>query len=328
MVRPGFTLTDADRDAIKSGVSCALLLEQHGYALDKRESTRACLKYRRAAGEIIIVNHEGRGWWDTGSQEKGDVFALARRLLPDTGFRQVCVALGGLVGVQPDGAVYVRERAAADETVEPPPARWARKRTLRRGSQVWDYLTRERCLPDWVVRRAITLDCVRDGYKAAWFAHRDPQGQVCGAELRGPDTHLCIKASTKTLFRFQPHAGTVTRLVVCEAAIDALSFAALDDDRTNGSLYTSTGGGLGPETIEALRTHLREMASLPDAILVIATDDDDAGDRYADTLCDLACDEGVEVMRRLPPDRAKDFNQTLKNRAALGVPTGDRNHAE
>ena len=35
-----------------------------GLAADRAESSRASLKYRRGEGEIVIVNHDGRGWWD------------------------------------------------------------------------------------------------------------------------------------------------------------------------------------------------------------------------------------------------------------------------
>ncbi|MBB2158116.1 DUF3991 domain-containing protein [Gluconacetobacter diazotrophicus] len=316
-----FELTENDRQKIISGVSCALILEREGYALDKADSTRNCLKYRRGKGEIIIVKFEGQGWWDPGFSQtdpagKGDVFSLLRRFRPGVWFRDLCVELGGLIGLEPEGAVFVREQTRA-VPAEAPAVRWAKKRILRRGTAVWSYLTRERCLPDWIVRRAITNGCIRDGYRAAWFAHHDANGQVCGAELRGPDTHLCISGSVKTLFRFKPGAAPqVRRLVVCEAAIDALSAAALDPGRTPDTLYVSTAGGMGAETIDALRAHLQAMRDLPGALLVVGTDDDEAGNRYADRLYDLAGEEGVDVDRLLPPDRSKDFNQTLKNLAA------------
>ena len=72
---------DAELDELRAGVSCAVLLERHPppWQLDKRESTRRCLKYRRGEGEIILVTHEGRGWWDPGSTAKGDVFSLVAR---------------------------------------------------------------------------------------------------------------------------------------------------------------------------------------------------------------------------------------------------------
>ena len=64
---------------MRQRVSCAALLEKAGFAVDAKESTRKAVKYRRGA-EIVIVNHEGRGWFDPLSDAKGDVFGLAEHL--------------------------------------------------------------------------------------------------------------------------------------------------------------------------------------------------------------------------------------------------------
>ena len=314
-----FELSDQDRQTIANGVSCATILEDHNFLLVKEKTTKRSLKYRNG-NEHIVVNHDGKGWWDPqrprGTPDSsGDVFALFRRLNPDMPWREVCAKLGALDGVVPKGAAYVAQKVARTDE-RSPAERWAERKSLYRGGKVWNYLTRERCLPEAIVRAAVAKGCLRDGYHAAWFAHTDEQGAVCGAELRGPDTHICLGGTVKTLFRFQPGSvQPVRRLVICEAAIDALSFAALDQAYVPGTLYASTAGGMGPETIAAIQTHLAAMKALPDAVLVVATDDDDAGNAFADTLYRLADDAGVDFTRRLPPDRAKDFNQTLKNRA-------------
>ncbi|MBE7209720.1 MAG: DUF3991 and TOPRIM domain-containing protein [Gluconacetobacter diazotrophicus] len=193
-----------------------------------------------------------------------------------------------------------------------PAARWTRRHALRPAGAVWDYLSRIRFLPDWVLHRAAALDGVRDGGHAAWFAHRDATGRICAAELRGPGIHLCAAGSNRTLFRFRPHPGpAVRRLVVCETAIDALSVAALDRGGGSGSLYVSTGGRPGAGTVSALREHLRAMAPLAEAALVIATDADRPGHDIAAILRELAGACTVPAIRRLPPGNAKDFNQAL-----------------
>lgn len=48
---------DEELDRLREGVNCAALLERlpPPWKLDKAESTRDCLKYRRGKGEIIIV---------------------------------------------------------------------------------------------------------------------------------------------------------------------------------------------------------------------------------------------------------------------------------
>lgn len=61
---------DVEIEQLRAAVSCPLLLERQGYKLDTRESSRHNPKYRRGAGEIIIVNHDGQGWWDPKSSAK------------------------------------------------------------------------------------------------------------------------------------------------------------------------------------------------------------------------------------------------------------------
>jgi hypothetical protein len=71
---------DAELQLFRSSVNCAAVLEGMvgGWRLDVRESTRRALKYRRGTGEVLILTHDGRGWWDPLSQAKGDIFDLVQ----------------------------------------------------------------------------------------------------------------------------------------------------------------------------------------------------------------------------------------------------------
>ena len=66
-------------EALRAKVSCEAVLEQAGYEIDLKESTRRAVKYRRG-GNIVIVTHDGCGWFDPLSDDKGDIFALVQRL--------------------------------------------------------------------------------------------------------------------------------------------------------------------------------------------------------------------------------------------------------
>jgi hypothetical protein len=48
---------DAELELFRQSVNCAAVLERmaSGWKLDRRESTKRALKYRRGEGEIIIV---------------------------------------------------------------------------------------------------------------------------------------------------------------------------------------------------------------------------------------------------------------------------------
>jgi hypothetical protein len=316
---------DQEVERLRAAVSCATVLERMapGWRLDKAESTRRALKYRGASGEIVIVNHDGQGWWDphklpAEAGGRGDVFSLVQRLDPTLNFGQVRKVLRGFVGIAPAYPAYTSRRHG-DRNAVPPAQRWEARRRLRRGSPTWCYLTDERCLPTGVLALAADTDAVREGpYGSAWFAHRANDGRLTGIEMRGPRYRGFSPNGTKTLFRLPGSHGVIARLVVAEAPIDAMSFAALERIRTD-TLYAATAGGMGPDTIDALNGLLRKLARRACSRLVIATDADKPGERYAVRLTEMAAGAGVPAERVLPPNGLNDWNDALKARAGRGV---------
>jgi len=310
---------------LRAGVSCAVVLERRGWQLDKRDSTRRCWKYRRGAGEVLIVNHEGRGWWDPTGDRKGDVFALMQFLEPRIRFGRVRQALRDLSGITPSFPVAPAPKR--DKAPELPLAqRWSGRRPLSRASRTWCYLTEQRALEASVLIAASRADALREGpYGSAWFAHRDGAGEVVGIEMRGPDYRGFSADGGKTLFRLPGRMPSstvpVTRLAVCEAPIDAMSLAGIEGLRAD-TLYVATAGGMGPETIAALQALLQDLAAQPDAVLVQATDADAPGERHAAKLAALAAEAGVRSGRILPFGGRNDWNDVAKarRRAALGLP--------
>jgi hypothetical protein len=309
---------DAELEQMRAGVSCAVLLERHPppWQLDKKESTRRCLKYRRAKGEILLVNHEGRGWWDPGSAAKGDIFGLVQYLNPGANFGEVRKILRPFIGVSPSFPLYEKVPSKEKPAV-PFPLQWDRRRAPSRRSLTWRYLTEVRRLPAAAVVATISAGMLREGpYASAWFAHRDHDGQLTGIEMRGPDYRGFSPGGTKTLFRLpgRLRSSTVptTRLVVAEAPIDAMSLAALEHLRTD-TLYVATAGGMGPGTIAALERELWALSTQGGGELAIATDADGPGDRYAERLEEMAAAIDLRSTRLRPSGGANDWNDILKN---------------
>ena len=306
---------DAELDVFRSQVSCAALLERStpAWRLDKRGSTRRALKYRRGEGEIIIVNHDERGWWDPLSQAKGDVFDLVRHLDPALTFSQVRMALRGFVGIAPTYPETLRERKGKTDD-RPVAERWHRRPRLRPGSDAWRYLARERGLPAMVLYVADHHDAVRDGaYGGAWFAHRQG-GVVSHVEIRSRDFKGSLRGGTKTLFRLGRGGDGVCRLAVTEAPIDAMSLAAIEGLRRD-TLYVATGGGMGPGTVQALEAELKGIAQFPAALLTSAADANRAGEAFARQHADLAAAAKVRF-ERLCPTGGDDWNDVLRGRVA------------
>ena len=162
---------------------------------------------------------------------------------------------------------------------------------------------------------AAAQDVIREGpHGSAWFAHR-LAGQVSHVEIRGPDYKGSLTGGRKTLFRYAPRQARPHRLAIAEAPIDALSLAALEQYRA-ATLYVTTGGGMGPGTIEALQAIVGDIATLSDGLVASAADANTAGDRYAEHHAVLAGAAGVRFARLQPPD-GLDFNDVLKKGRGL-----------
>lgn len=305
---------DTELELLKEQVTCPVVLERagQGWKLDLRGSTRNALKYRGGPGRIIVVNHQGRGWWDATSDAKGDIFNLVQHLRPELNFGETRKLLRTLVGIAASCPIAstVEERGSRQ-----PAERWAARSRLRRGDRVWSYLADERGLPGVVLDHASAADHVRSGaYDSAWFAHRCG-GAVTHVEIRGPSFKGSLRGGSKTLFRFSWATTAFSRIAVLEAPIDALSLAGLEG-RRGDTLYVATGGGIGPRTIDALQTEGGAVA-LRSGALVIGTDGNAAGDRYADRLRQIATQLGLNVERLRPPER-EDWNDVLKRQGRGG----------
>jgi len=305
---------DAELEQFRRGVNCAALLEgwSPSWRLDRKESTRRALKYRREEGGVLIVNHDGRGWWDPQSTAKGDIFDLVQYLDPNLNFGQVRRELRRFVGVAPTFPQAVSGRAKIEPEV-PIATRWMTRPRLRRASAVWNYLAGARRLPAKVLEAADGADILREGpYGSAWFAHRDDGNTVTHVEIRGPDFKGSLQGGTKSLFRLSRAGKRYCRLVITEAPIDALSVAAIEGIRAD-TLYAATGGGMGPGTVQAIERLLGQMAQWPDTLLAGATDANRAGERYAACHAELAAAAGI-AFERLAPPAGTDWNDVLVQR--------------
>jgi hypothetical protein len=290
-------------EALRARVRCEVLLESDGWNIDIKESTRRAVKYRRGGG-IVIVTHDGHGWFDPLGNGKGDVFGLAM-FLDGLSFSSAVEEVASLVGFRLSRPLWRPVHAAG-----PAPCleeRWQNRRVPGPGSQAWRYLCWTRSIPVGIVREVVRCGTLREGpFGSMWAAHVDDDGRVVGWEERGPDWRGFANGGSKILFRLG--GGDYSRLCVTEAAIDAMSLAAIEDLR-EGTLYLSTGGGWSPATDNALAV----LAGRPGTQLVAATDANSQGEVYADRLRSIAEKAGCDWHRLTPP--ADDWNEALQNQA-------------
>jgi hypothetical protein len=294
-----------DLEDLRDKVSCSAVLETDGWKMDRKESSKGAVKYRRGVGEIVIVTHHGKGWFDPMSDAKGDVFSLSEHL-GSFGFVEALEQVSELVGFVPLQPVW--KKPFRDKTVSCVTTRWNVRIRVNPSSATWRYLNKVRCIPRDILFRAIAQDCIREGpYGSLWAAHKDASGTVTGWEERGPQWRGFATGGSKRLFRFG--APNPRRLCVTEAAIDALSLAAIEATCAQfiaETIYVSTGGGWSPNT-DAL---LRDYAQTPGLLLIAATDRNRQGETYAERLRLIAQEAGCRFSRLMP--QSEDWNEDLK----------------
>ena len=159
---------DPEIKELRDNVHCAVVLERTPppWKLDRKESTKLSLKYRRGKGEILIVSHAGRGWWDPTSDAKGDVFGLVQRLEPGLSFGHVRVRLREFAGLTPRFPPV--DRAGGRNNPDRPVAeRWAERKAVWPNSPTWRYLARKRSLPSTIIGAASAAAVLREGPAAA-----------------------------------------------------------------------------------------------------------------------------------------------------------------
>lgn len=294
---------DRELEDLRRLVDCRAVLESAGWTLDRAQSSQNAAKYRGGSAQIVIVTHQGKGWFDPLSDARGDVFALAQHLWGGS-FGQARKALRPLAGTVP--TMVPKEHLHANGPLQAVnvPRAWAQARRLAPGSQGWAYLTEARGLPAATLNRAIQADVLREGiYGTVWALHRAKEGEPCGWEMRGPHYKGFSKGGGKALF-WMSELESARRVAVTESAIDALSLATLED-WPPGTAYVSTGGGFGARTAEVMG------ALVPAASrLVAATDQDQGGELLAERLCGIAkvCCAGFGRLR----PQAKDWNAQLR----------------
>lgn len=177
------------------------------------------------------------------------------------------------------------------------------------------YLNDERMLTPNILCKpqfagAIFTDAIHGN---ALFPHRDTGGIVVGAEIRNRGFQGQLKHGRKTLWYATPGQEERKSLLIAEAAIDAISYAALH--YCPNTCYMSTGGTLSPHQRGLIAS---AIAKLPKAsgMVTLAVDNDEPGDAMANTLkslFDAAYRDDLHLKLHQPPKRGDDWNDHLLN---------------
>ncbi len=141
----------------------------------------------------------------------------------------------------------------------------------------------------------------------AIFPHYDQNG-LTGYSIKNTKFTGFSSGGTKALWKSNQQKGDL-RLVITESAIDALSYHQLFSHENTNTRYIATGGAISNYQRELISTAMADMAKKGGEI-VIATDNDEIGNKLAKTLFDVA-PESSKVYRYVPKV-GKDWNEVLQ----------------
>jgi hypothetical protein len=180
------------------------------------------------------------------------------------------------------------------------------------------YLENERALPASLLglerfAGRVRMDTPR---KNAVFPHFDQDG-LCGYEIKNRGFTGFASGGAKGLWLSHERADD-NKLVFCESAIDALSFAVLFPDEH--ARYASIGGKPNPLQPELIRAAIARMPSGSE--IVSAMDADEDGGKLAEIVHQAVRLTGRDDLRFSDhrPSGAKDWNDVLRATPKLFVP--------
>jgi hypothetical protein len=307
---------DPELESFKTSVDLRAYAASHGYVLDRKESWRGSVVMRHANGDKIIIKRDSDNHYVYFSvrdeADHGTIIDFAQNRLR-LNFGAVRKELRLQVGRRSEALPY------------PPllPTTKDRMQVERKYARMLDaghhaYLEIERKIPGEILRSDRFAGRVRtDARENAIFPHFDREG-LCGFEIKGHGFTGFSSGGSKGLW-LSRETPDDSRLIFCESAVDALSYANLFPNDRNR--YASVGGQLSLQQGELMRA---AAAGMPrGAKIVAATDADGTGEKLAENIRDAVGltgrDDLIYVLHQ--PDGFKDWNDQLRNRPKRVIPS-------
>lgn len=306
---------DLELERFKVEIDLRMFATSQGYQLDSKESWAGSAVMRHPNNDKIIITRDAKSGHYVycsvrDDADKGTVidFAMRRLGLSLGAARKVLRAFMGAPAAiavpYPPLLGVVKDRAGVERA-------FARMKIVTRHP----YLENERGIPPELLASRRFAGRIRTDARHgnAVFPHFDAAG-LCGYEIKNTAFTGFSTGGTKGLWISHVEDGD-KRLVVCESAIDALSFAALYPEMH--TRYASIGGKPTPVQKELLRA---AAVVLPPGSTVTAAMDADRGGRELAEIVRGAVDAARRSDLRfevVEPETMKDFNDLLRRRLGL-----------
>lgn len=302
----------SELDTFKRDICLVEYAQAQGYVVDRKASSRSSVVLADPSGDKLVVARAPDGHWIFFSvrddQDNGTIIDFVQNRSGGS-LGEVRKELRPWLGLPPSPA----PPSAPDfwRSLEPASKDLLRVRARLEGMAAVTthaYLEDERSIPRAVLSDRRFADCIRrDERGNAVFPHRNEDG-YSGAEVKNRGFTGFLPGGSKALWRSASFESD-NCLVVAESAIDALSFAALRP--SPHSRYASVGGAMNPGQPELLRLAAQELP--PGSRVVIATDNDEGGDRLLEAIREALRPLGIATVEDRPAARGLDWNDVLRS---------------
>lgn len=298
-------MTD-ELDRFKSEISLIDFAQiEFGYELIKKESSASSKILKCGGDKIIVTRQDGHDvYFSTGDdRDNGSIIDfLQKRKNVNLGQvrKQLRAWLPG--AKRPDFKRPERPPVHAQEVTKDRAGviqMWEQMRPYN-GS----YLTRKRGIDPSIIRE---FDVKQDSHGNACFAHKDHSGITGWESKNNGFTGFAIGGDRRITWN-RIDDEPLKKLVICEAAIDAMSYCQLRHEPGTGYMSTS-GTQFSPEQREQLGQLLAKAAGMG-AKIVLAMDADAAGERMAAEIAQMT-PQGAQMVREVP-EVGKDWNEALQ----------------
>lgn len=280
-----------------------------GLEIDEKGSDRKA--YHIVGHGGLFVWKDGSGFYHSSENKKGNAVDLVRHIL-GSNYRE---ALDFINDNVMNGSCTPPERSEVSrrepEKSDKQPFNVPKREPSAK--RAYAYLIQTRKIDPEIVKTMVTKGAIAQeaAHGNVCFIGFDKSGSPRYCALRGTVTDKPFKgevSGSDKNYGFCIH-GQSKRLIVFEAAIDALSFATLENIGHKGAWQTDTKLALGGCAIKALEQHLKDYPGCYNEIIV-ATDNDAPGNKFAEVIMKEYGKE-FNVTRRCP--FAKDWNEDLVN---------------
>lgn len=300
-------MSDNELEHFKREISLSEYVQSVGFTLDRTKSSTRTKVFQRGPDKILVFggsdghavyrnerNHAERGsvidfvMFDSGCS-LGHARTILRSYPGNNLLFPSCPSLKPSTATSKDDEGFRRKATAVWQvaTWTPEPA----------------YLLSRGLLPDTLNHPMFTDTFRVDRNGNVLFPHFDRFGR-CGYELRNAGLKT-FGANTKRGLWYTKNCCSTLHIVICESSIDCMSYFQLHGGDFG---YVSLGGAIG-ERQRDLLTGLFDKAALRSAKVIVATDNDLAGEQYFAQMQALS---NFALERQTP--RLKDWNDDLCNR--------------